>query len=403
MAKKKSASRRTSSARRNGGTKKSARRVDRPAHEPSMRRVRYAVVGLGHIAQVAVLPAFQHARENSELVALFSDDAEKLQALGRKYRVEHRFDYEQFESGLREASVDAVYITLPNHLHREYTERAAAMGVHVLTEKPMAVTEEDCRAMIEACDRAGVKLMVAYRLHFEEANMKAVELVQSGRLGEPRIFNSVFTMQVREGDIRTNPRDVGGGTLYDIGIYCINAARYLFEDEPIEVTGQSANNGDPRFANEGVDEMTSAVLRFPGERLAVFTSSFGAADAARVQVVGTEGDIVMDPAFEYAEALTHRVTIKGKTREQTFPKRDQFAPELVYFSDCIMSGEDPEPSGWEGLADVRVIRALYESADTGRPVRLPPFDKRARPSLDQEIRKPPVSKPDTVNVEEPTR
>ena len=392
MAKKKSASR--------GSPKKSARRADRA---PETRRVRYAVVGLGHIAQVAVLPAFEHAGENSELVALFSDDARKLETLGRKYRVAHRFGYDEFEEGLREAAVDAVYIALPNHLHREYTERAAAAGVHVLCEKPMAVTEGDCRAMIDACDRAGVKLMIAYRLHFEEANMKAVELIQSGRLGDPRIFNSVFTMQVREGDIRVNPRDVGGGTLYDIGIYCINAARYLFEDEPSEVIALSANNGEPRFANEGVDEMTSAVLRFPGERLATFTSSFGAADVARVQVAGTEGDIILDPAFEYAEALSHRVTIKGKTREQTFPKRDQFAPELVYFSECIRTGEDPEPSGWEGLADVRIIRALYESADTGAPVSLPAFDKRERPSLAQEMRKPAVAKPQTVNVEQPTR
>jgi hypothetical protein len=99
----------------------------------------------------------------------------------------------------------------------------------------------------------------------------------------------------------------------------------------------------------------------------------------------------------------HRVTIKGKTREQTFPKRDQFAPELVYFSECIMTGEDPEPSGWEGLADVRIIRAIYESADTGAPVTLPPFDKRERPSLAQAMRKPPVAKPETVNVEEPTK
>jgi len=213
----------------------------------------------------------------------------------------------------------------------------------------------------------------------------------------------VFTMQVKQGDIRLNPRAEGGGTLYDIGIYCINAARYLFEAEPTEVVAVSARGGDPRFAAPGVDEMTSAVLRFPGDRLATFTSSFGAADAARVQVVGTEGDLVMDPAYEYAEPLTHRVTIGGRSREKTFPKRDQFAPELVYFSECIMTGEDPEPSGWEGLADVRVIRALYASADTGEPVRLAPFDKRDRPGIDQEIRKPAVQKPRLVKVEEPTR
>ena len=370
--------------------------------EPVRRKVRYAVVGLGHIAQVAVLPAFAHARKNSELVALCSDDAEKLGKVGRKYQVEHRFGYERFEEGLAESGADAVYIALPNHLHREYAERAAAVGVHVLTEKPMAVTEDDCRAMIDACDRHGVKLMVAYRLHFEEANLRAVELVQSGRLGEVRLFNSVFTMTVKAGDIRLNPRAEGGGTLYDIGIYCINAARYLFEAEPEQVTAFTARGDDPRFSADGVDEMTSAVLRFPGDRLAAFTTSFGAADVARLQVVGTKGDLVMDPAYEYAEALSHRVTIGEKTTQRKFARRDQFAPELLYFSECIMTGEDPEPSGWEGLADVRIIRALYQSADRGEPVALAPFDKRERPTLEQEIRRPPVQKPELVRTSAPS-
>ena len=190
------------------------------------RKVRYAVVGLGHIAQVAVLPAFSHA-ENSELAALVSNDREKLAKLGRKYRVRDRFSYSQFDDCLRSGLVDAVYIALPNHLHREYSERAARAGVHVLCEKPMAVTEEDCRSMIGATEENGVKLMVAYRLHFEQANLRAIELVQSGKLGDPRLFDSVFTMQVKQGDIRLNPRELGGGTLYDIGIYCINAVRNL--------------------------------------------------------------------------------------------------------------------------------------------------------------------------------
>ena len=395
-------SRKSGVSRSGRGVKKRARRNDAVAvHDDGRRRVRYAVVGLGHIAQVAVLPAFAHAGENSELVALFSDDAEKLAKLGRKYRLDHLFDYDRFEDGLKAADVDAVYIALPNHLHREYTERAANAGVHVLCEKPMAVTEEDCEAMIDACDRNGVKLMIAYRLHFEEANLRAVELVQSGKIGEPRIFNSVFTMDVKEGDIRLNPRDQGGGTLYDIGIYCINAARYLFEDEPIEVLALTARKDDPRFSAPGVDEMTGAVLRFPGERLATFITSFGASDVSRLQVVGTRGNLVLDPAYEYAGELTHEITIDERTRERRFPKRDQFAPELVYFSECIETGEDPEPSGKEGLGDIRIIRALYASADTGGPIALGPFDKRERPTMDREIRKPAVKKPELVKTEAP--
>lgn len=373
----------------------SSRKQDAPP-----KKIRYAVVGLGHIAQVAVLPAFAHA-ENSELAALVSDDPEKLEKLGRKYRVKARFSYEQYDECLRSGVADAVYIALPNHLHREYTERAARAGVHVLCEKPLAVTEDDCLAMIRVTQENGVKLMVAYRLHFEEANLKAIDLVQQGRLGEPRLFDSVFTMTVKEGDIRLNPRELGGGTLYDIGVYCINAVRNLFGAEPMEVVAFSANSGDHRFLQ--CEETTSAILRFPGrERLATFTCSFGAADVSSYRVVGTQGDLMMDPAYEYAEELKQRVTIDGRTRERVFPKRDQFAPELVAFSECILTGAAPEPSGWEGFADVRVIRALYRSADTGQPVTLEPFDKQDRPSLDQEIRRPPVKKPELVNTEAPS-
>ena len=366
----------------------------------SQKKVRYAVVGLGHIAQVAVLPAFAHA-QNSELAALVSDDPEKLEKLGRRYKVKARFSYDRFEEGLRNAEVDAVYIALPNHLHREYSERAARVGVHVLVEKPMAVTEEDCLSMIRVAEENGVKLMVAYRLHFEEANLKVIDMVQSGRLGEPRLFDSVFTMTVKQGDIRLNPRELGGGTLYDIGIYCINAVRNIFGAEPMEVVGFSANNGDPRFLE--CEETTSAILRFPGrERLASFTCSFGAADVATYRVVGSKGEVVMEPAYEYAEPLKQRVTINGRTRQRTFPKRDQFAPELISFSECILTGAAPEASGLEGLADVRVIRALYRSADTGQPVMLEPFSKADRPSLDQELRRPAVKKPRLINTEAPS-
>ena len=265
----------------------------------STPKIRYAVVGLGHLAQVAVLPAFAHAK-NSELAALVSSDPEKLTKLGRRYRVKARYSYDQYEECLEKGQIDAVYIALPNHLHREYAERAARAGVHVLVEKPMAVTEEDCQSMIEVAEENKVKLMVAYRLHFEEANLRAIDLVQSGKLGDPRLFDSVFTMQVKEGDIRLGPRELGGGTLYDIGIYCINAVRNIFGAEPMEVTAFSSNNGDPRF--QQCEEMTSAILRFPGrERLASFTCSFGAADVSSYRVVGTEGHLIMDPAYEYAD------------------------------------------------------------------------------------------------------
>ncbi|MDQ3773878.1 MAG: Gfo/Idh/MocA family oxidoreductase [Pseudomonadota bacterium] len=351
------------------------------------------------MAQIAVLPAFAKAK-NAELVALVSDDPKKLAKLGKKYNVPFRYSYDEYDACLCSGEVDAVYIALPNNLHREYTVRACRARVHVLCEKPMAVTESDCEAMIAAAKENRTRLMIAYRLHFEEANMKAVEIARSGKLGDLRAFNSLFTMQVKEGDIRLQ-KDLGGGTLYDIGVYCINAARYIFQAEPVEVFAWSANNGEKRF--EEVDEMTSAILRFPDERLASFTSSFGGSAVSAYQIVGSEADLRVDPAYEFAGDLKHRLTIKGKTRERTFSKRDQFAPELLYFSDCVINGEEPEPSGREGLADVRIIRALYHSAASGEPVKLDEFDRDQRPTIKQEIHQPPLKKPRLVRAATPTR
>jgi predicted dehydrogenase len=357
------------------------------------RQIRYAVVGLGHIAQVAMLPAFANARRNSRLTALVSGDAVKLTQLSQKYGVERTFSHEEYEACLK--SVDAVYIALPNHLHCDYAVRAARAGVHVLVEKPMAVTEDECARMIDAARAAGVKLMVAYRLHFERANLEAGEIARSGRIGEPRLFNSTFCTPVVPGNIRAR-RDTGGGVLYDIGIYCINAARSLFRDEPVEVRAMvSGKLGE-------VEESASAALRFPGDRVAAFAASFGTEKVSEYRLAGTKGDLAVEPAYDYAKPLKHRLTIDGETRERRFAKRDQFAPELLYFSDCILQNGTPEPGGDEGLADVRVIRALYLSADGGQPVGLEPFAKRARPSLEQEIRRPPVEKPEVIHAAAPS-
>ncbi|XPM52944.2 MAG: Gfo/Idh/MocA family oxidoreductase [Leptolyngbya sp. IPPAS B-1204] len=363
------------------------------------KKIRYAVVGLGWFAQAAALPSFTHA-ENSELVALVSDDEVKRQELGQQYGIAKTYSYDDYEACLNSDEVDAVYIALPNHLHREYTERAAKAGVHVLCEKPMAVTSEDCEAMIRVCRDNNVKLMIAYRLHLEEANLRAIEVIKSGKIGEPRIFNSVFTQQVKDEDNIRLRKEVGGGVLDDIGIYCINASRYLFQDDPIEVFATSANNGEARFKE--VDEMASAILRFPQDRLATFTVSFGAAKASSYRVIGTQGDLQVEPAYTWQGEISHRITVEGETEEQSFAGYDQLAAEFIYFSDCILQNKDPEPSGQEGLIDVQIIQALYESIKTGQPVRLADLDRSKRPSVQQMINRPSLeAEPELIHANEP--
>ena len=364
------------------------------------KKVRYAVVGLGYISQVAVLPAFVHAKENSELTALVSGDATKLRKLSKKYRVGRTYSYEQYAECLESGEVDAIYIALPNNMHRAYTEGAARAGIHVLCEKPMAVTEQECQAMIEAAEHAKVKLMIAYRLHFEKGNLSAIETLQKGKIGEPRIFSSNFCQQVAVGNSRLR-RELGGGPLYDIGIYCINAARNLFRAEPSEVSAFAASSGDNRFTE--VPEMASVVMRFPDDRLATFSCSFGASDRSAFEVIGTKGVLGMDPAYEMVGDLKLEITINGRSQKHTFSKRDQFGPELVYFSDCILRNREPEPGGLEGLADVRIINALLQSQSSGRTVKIEPLDVGKRPAQDQEIYKPPFGKPRLVKAAAPSQ
>lgn len=365
----------------------------------SDRKIRYGVVGLGSFAQTSALPAFGNT-DNAELVALVSGDLTKRDKLAQKYGIQNTYSYEEYDDFLRSGNVDAVYISLPNHLHCDYTIRAAQAGIHVLCEKPMAVTVKECEIMIKAAQDNNIKLMIAYRLHLEKANLAAVEIVQSGQIGELRIFNSLFTQQTIEGNIRVK-EETGGGTLDDIGIYCINAARYLFQDEPIAVLATAANNGEERFRE--VDEMTSVILRFPKERLATFTCSFGAARVSTYQVVGTKGSLRVDQAYVVYGDITHTLTIDGEVQERTFKSHDQIAGVFIYFSDCILQNKNIEPSGEEGLIDVQIINALYQSLTTGSFVQINSGDRHQRPNAAQTINRSLIQqKPELINATPPS-
>jgi predicted dehydrogenase len=362
--------------------------------------IRYAVVGLGHIAQAAVLPAFGHARANYVLSALVSGDRVKLSKLSSQYGVEHTYTYDRYHECLRSGLVDAVYLALPNHLHKEYVTVALREGIHVLCEKPLGLTATECKAMIQASTRSHAKLMVAYRLHFDQAHLNLISLVQSGRLGDVRIIQSLFTQQVRKGDTRLDPK-VGGGPLPDIGIYCINAARYLFQAEPSEVFAMPLRNKDERFRR--VEEMDGVCLRFPGERLAAFVCSFGASNRVDIDIVGTKGNVRLESAYKYTADMRQITQIGGRITTRHYPVHDQFAPQLDYFTNCILKDKEPEPSGLEGLIDVAIIEALQRSARSGKSVRVTVPSKRSRPFPHQgmQIARPHV--PSQVRVKSPTR
>ena len=364
------------------------------------RKVRYAVVGLGHIVQAAVLPAFEHAKRNSQLAALVSGDPRKQAELGRRYGVP-AYSYDDYDDLLASGEIDAVYIGLPNHQHCGSALRAAKAGVHVLCEKPMAVTPSECQQMVRAAERHDIRLMIAYRLHFEAANLEALKIARSGRLGELRLFESTFSMQVKPGNIRLAGAELGGGPLFDIGVYCLQAARLVFGSEPVAVQALASGRDGERFKD--VDEAFACTLLFPERRLASFTVSFGAADVSEYRLVGTKGSLRVEPAYEYEGELAHHVKVGERESERTFAARDQFAPELLYFSDCVLRRREPEPSGVEGWIDVQVIQALERSARSGRRVELPSFPRERPPTARQEIRRPAVRKRKLVLAESSAR
>ncbi len=351
--------------------------------------MRYAVVGVGWIAQEDFMPGVAKTG-NSVMTALVTGDPKKGRELSGKYEIEHVCGYDRFDALLGSEKIDAIYLATPNTMHRDFTIRALAAGIHVLCEKPMAPTAADCRAMIEAGRKSGAKLMIAYRLHFEEGTLEAIETVRSGKIGQARFFSAILTQSVDPANHRTKGQ-LWAGPLADEGPYPINGVRNLFGAEPIEAFGRTASiSGDPRFAE--VPEMVNVWLRFPQERLAQFTVSYGSEALSEYRVSGTKGDLLMTLGFSWEKGQTLAVTVQGKTDETTFGKVDHFAGETKYFSDCVLDGKEPEPDGEEGLCDVAVINAIEKSIVSGKVEPVEQVARTKRPTRDQ-VMKLPASKP----------
>ncbi len=222
--------------------------------------------------------------------------------------------------------------------------------------------------------------MTAYRLHLEPGTLAAIDMVRRGEIGEPRLFSSVFSFAAKEGNHRLKAEH-WGGPLQDIGVYCLNAARHFFASEPVEAMAMKAHApGDPRFTE--VEEMLSATLRFPRDRLAQFMVSFGADDQDSYQVVGTEGQIEVQPGFRLDRAMSLKITRGGKTEIKSFPQYDHFSGQTHYFSDCILKGLRPEPDGGDGLNDVRAMLAIEAAAKTGLPQKIVSAPRPSHPTPD---------------------
>lgn len=359
--------------------------------------VRYAVVGAGWIAQEAFLPAIRHTG-NSTVAALVTGDPEKAAVLKKKYGIDLSYGYEEYDRLLTSGAIDAVYLALPNTMHREFAIRALRAGIHVLCEKPMAPSEDDCRAMNDVAELQGKKLMIAYRLHFEEGTIAALDTVRSGKLGDVRLFVSSFAQQV-DGRNHRCQTQFWAGPLPDMGPYPINMARHVFGAEPLEAVAMGSSTGERRFSE--IDEMNGVLLRFPGDRMAVFAVSFGAHPVDEYRIIGTRGDLRVSPAYQFGQAYHQWLTIDGQTAERRFAPVDQFGGEAKYFSDCILNDRHPEPDGEEGLADVRVLTAIEMALKTGVVQEISTEPRRTHPTRDQVMSLAPVQPPPLVHAAPP--
>lgn len=360
--------------------------------------VRYAVVGAGWISQAAFLPGVAQSG-NSVVTALVTGDEVKATALAERYGIEHVHGYADYDQLLASGDIDAIYLALPNDMHRQYALPALQRGIHVLLEKPMATSEADCEAMIEAARNGNAKLMIAYRLHFEPATLAAIELVRTGKLGRIRAFSAVFSQSVAPSNHRAN-HGYWAGPVSDMGVYPINAVRNLFGEEPVEVSACGVRDPDLPF---NFDDTVSVTLRFADHRVAQFVVSYSGASIDQYRILGTKGDLEVSPGFMFGVGLKYRATIDGKTHEQAFDATDQFGGELQYFSDCILNNREPEPNGEEGLADVRVLAAIERALESGQPQNLGPFQRQGRMETAQVRKLPPVPSPELVDAAEPSQ
>ena len=343
------------------------------ASSPGGKKIGYCVVGLGRISMGQFMPGVKISKD-SKIVALVSGHRDKAERIADEYDVPHNaiYNYQDYDSIRDNPAIDAVYIALPNGMHAEYTIRAAKAGKHVLCEKPMANSVKECEQMMAACKQADRKLMIAYRCQYEPTNLKAIGLLRQGYAGKLQMMSSSNGFNIHAGEWRLNKKMAGGGPLVDVGIYSIQAMRYLTGEEPTSVEAYSSViDHDGRFTE--VEENVVWNFHFPSGVLAHCATSYGTNFlGGSARAIGSEGMLELNPAFGY-QGLHLTGKAQGKpSLDVAFdnPSPRQFATEADYFSDCILQNKEPKTGGEEGLRDQRIITAIYKSCAEGKPVKL---------------------------------
>ncbi len=338
--------------------------------EPPPKKLGYCIVGLGKFGVQQILPSFAQA-EHAKPVALVSGDRDKAEAIAAHYDISSKsiYNYDNFDDIADNDEIDVVYIILPNAMHAEFTIRAHEAGKHVLCEKPMATSVEDCQQMIDAADKANRKLMIAYRVQYEPYNMKVIEWSRSQKYGPLQMIVSDTVLDIGgPNQWRLSKKLSGGGSLMDIGIYSLNATRYITGEEPIAINAMKRQNeNDPRFSE--VEQSILFQLQFPSGVMGNCSSSYSTAEVNRYCAMFQDGWIKLDPATTYTGHRFYHGS--GKKEEQLFLEHvSHFAAEMDHFAEAIKNNSEVRTPGQEGLKDVKYMRMIYEAAETGKTVKV---------------------------------
>ena len=370
----------------------------------SDKRIRYAIVGLGDISQEDMMPGVSHTG-NSEMTALVTSDLAKARELADKYDIpmSHTFSYEQFPEALASGSFDAIYLATPNWRHAEFIIPALQAGIHVLTEKPLEVSTAKCNEILAAEKASAAKLMIAYRLHFEPGTLDTIQKIRDGKIGEVHLFASSFAMPLDPQNHRAHSGTLAGPVL-DMGPYPINAARYIFSDEPMAVLSAVGTRHPESGFDQDFDDTVAVTLAFPNNKLAQFNLSYFGGPYNTFVALGTKGSITLDPSYMFGKPIEQTLAIGDDKKDESFKNTDHFGGEMKYFSDCILNDTEVEPDGQEGFADVRICEAIMEALKSKSSVELQPFTRTKR--IDPATQKQTLSAtstPDLVNASNPAR
>lgn len=329
--------------------------------------LRVAIMGLGGYGS-RIAEALQSSTR-ARLVGLISGTPEKLKAWQSKYNIDGKncYNYNTYDQVKNNPDIDAVYVITPNALHHEAVLRIAAAGKHVICEKPMGLNAKEGREMVDACKKAGVKLLVGYRMHFEPNTLEIIRMRNAGDFGKILFFQGLAGFRIGDpSQWRLNKALAGGGSLMDIGIYAINGCRYMTGEEPVWVTAQETKT-DPVKFKKGVDETIQFQFGFPGGAVASCLSTYNMNYLDRFFLNGERGFAELQPATGYGP-------IQGRTNKTELPpsRVNQQTIQMDEMADIILDGKKPvvPVDGEEGLKDLVLIDAIYKACETGKKITL---------------------------------